>query len=153
MAEAYNLDLFHCIPPSIPSYSVESIPQPTTPGAPLVVDANGDVHKPTRAKGGEGMRRALELYKEKFPKIEAILIGTRRTDPHGCKPSLLGSIRESLVLTTGCGVIAKLTFRNPTDSGWPAFERINPIINWGYGDVWTFLRKLDVPYCKLYDEG
>ncbi|KAK7683731.1 hypothetical protein QCA50_013107 [Cerrena zonata] len=127
-ADTYNLDIFHCIPPEL---SVESVPQPTTPGAPTITDANGDVHKPTRAKGGEGMRRALELYKEKFPNIEAILIGTRRTDPHG----------------------SKLTFRNPTDSGWPAFERINPIINWGYGDVWTFLRKLNVPYCKLYDEG
>ena len=31
------------------------------------------------------MRRALEVYKEEFPEIEAILIGTRRTDPHGCK--------------------------------------------------------------------
>lgn len=29
------------------------------------------------------MKRALEHYKEKFPHIEAILIGTRRADPHG----------------------------------------------------------------------
>lgn len=43
------------------------------------------------AKGGEGMKNALAVYKEKFPNIEAILIGTRRTDPHGGKfrPSLL----------------------------------------------------------------
>ena len=29
------------------------------------------------------MRRALEAYKVAFPHIEAILVGTRRDDPHG----------------------------------------------------------------------
>lgn len=38
-----------------------------------------------KAKGGEGMKNALEVYKERFPHIKAIFIGTRRTDPHGCK--------------------------------------------------------------------
>ena len=36
-----------------------------------------------KARGGEGMRRALEAYKVAFPHIEAILVGTRRDDPHG----------------------------------------------------------------------
>lgn len=30
---------------------------------------------------------------------------------------------------------------------------INPIINWEDEDVWEFIRKFDVPYCKLYDQG
>lgn len=30
---------------------------------------------------------------------------------------------------------------------------INPIINWEDEDVWEFIHKYDVPYCKLYDEG
>ena len=35
------------------------------------------------------MREALELYRARFPTVEAILIGTRRTDPHGgARPSL-----------------------------------------------------------------
>jgi len=84
-----------------------------------------------KAKGAEGMREALENYKNKFPHINAILIGTRRTDPHG----------------------ATLSHRNMTDNGWPRFERINPIINWSYSEVWSFLRQLDVPYCTLYDQG
>ena len=49
--------------------------------------------------------------------------------------------------------VAKLSFRNPTDPDWPRFERVNPIINWSYCDVWTYLRHFNVSYCKLYDEG
>ncbi|KAI0357836.1 adenine nucleotide alpha hydrolases-like protein, partial [Trametes cingulata] len=135
-ARAYDLDLFRCAPPT-PSAStstsvlpVESVPTPGSAGPPAPLGAGG-TEKPKHAKGGEGMRIALELYKARFPHIEAILIGTRRGDPHG----------------------AQLTFRNPTDAGWPAFVRVNPIINWAYGDVWAFLRRFRVPYCSLYDEG
>lgn len=30
---------------------------------------------------------------------------------------------------------------------------VNPIIDWTDEDVWEFIHKFDVPYCKLYDEG
>lgn len=36
-----------------------------------------------KVKGGEGMKKALQIYKERFPVIEGILVGTRRNDPHG----------------------------------------------------------------------
>ncbi|CAA7266230.1 unnamed protein product [Cyclocybe aegerita] len=124
--ESYNLDLFSCRP-SAPQVESVSTPIPRQNGKDYV-SAPAPVGK---AKGGEGMRQALQTYKDHFPHITAILIGTRRTDPHG----------------------AKLSHRNMTDNGWPAFERVNPIINWSYGDVWSFLRRLSVPYCRLYDEG
>ncbi|KDR77115.1 hypothetical protein GALMADRAFT_95781 [Galerina marginata CBS 339.88] len=122
----YNLDLFSCKPDAP---QVESIVTP----APSANSSDYVNHSKAvgNAKGGEGMREALATYKEQFPHITAILIGTRRTDPHG----------------------AKLSYRNMTDAGWPAFERVNPIINWSYTEVWSFLRRLDVPYCCLYDEG
>ncbi|KAF4613016.1 hypothetical protein D9613_011029 [Agrocybe pediades] len=122
----YNLDLFSCKPEDP---VIESVPTP----APMKSQTDYvDVPKPVgKSKGGEGMREALQTYKDTFPHITAILIGTRRTDPHG----------------------AKLSHRNMTDPGWPSFERVNPIINWSYTDVWAFLRRLNVPYCSLYDEG
>lgn len=30
---------------------------------------------------------------------------------------------------------------------------VNPIIDWTDEDVWEFIHKYNVPYCKLYDEG
>ena len=39
-------------------------------------------------KGGDGMKYALKVYKSEFPEIEAILVGTRRGDPHGGALSL-----------------------------------------------------------------
>ncbi|KAJ7764570.1 hypothetical protein DFH07DRAFT_377939 [Mycena maculata] len=125
-AKRYNLNLFQCRPPS---ERVESVQTPVPgSGADYIAAAPKAVGK---AKGAEGMKQALQIYKDKFPDIEAILIGTRRSDPHG----------------------ATLSHRNMTDPDWPRFERINPIINWDYSDVWTFLRQLAVPYCDLYDYG
>lgn len=30
---------------------------------------------------------------------------------------------------------------------------INPIVSWKVGDIWEYIKKFKVPYCKLYDEG
>ncbi|EJD05325.1 adenine nucleotide alpha hydrolases-like protein [Fomitiporia mediterranea MF3/22] len=141
---AYNLDLFHCSPPqtdappnSLPSLLIKEsardlpIESVTRPATPQPNGSKGPKYPVGKAKGGEGMRRALEVYKADFPHIEAILVGTRKDDPHG----------------------ATLGFRNMTDADWPQFERVHPIINWSYTDVWTFLRSLAVPYCILYDRG
>jgi phosphoadenosine phosphosulfate reductase len=30
---------------------------------------------------------------------------------------------------------------------------LNPILHWEDEDVWEFIRKFDIPYCELYDQG
>lgn len=91
--------------------------------------------------------------------VRAMFVGTRRDDPHG----------------------PQLSPRSWTDKDWPRVERIHPILDWNYQDVWHFLRcshlasseaalgmprdqlaeefgtagggEQGVPYCLLYDQG
>ena len=63
---------------------------------------------------------------------EAILMGTRSTDPDG---RWLNGIFW------------------PSSNGWPPFMRVNPCLDWSYHDVWVFLRFFGIPYCALYDAG
>ena len=78
---AYHMSLFSCRP-KVPQ--VESVDTPVPPPNGTSSDYINAAPKPVgKSKGGEGMLKALEAYKEQFPNISAILIGTRRTDPHG----------------------------------------------------------------------
>ncbi|KAJ4368252.1 3'-phosphoadenosine 5'-phosphosulfate sulfotransferase [Neocucurbitaria cava] len=77
------------------------------------------------------MKAAFADYLRDTPSVKAILVGTRRTDPHG----------------------EHLKHFDPTDSGWPKFVRVHPVIDWHYVDIWTFIRYLNIPYCTLYDLG
>ncbi|VUC21416.1 unnamed protein product [Clonostachys rosea] len=78
------------------------------------------------------MREALAMYQAENPKIEAIFVGTRRTDPFA----------------------EKLQHFDPTDAGWPSFMRVHPVIDWHLGMFgWRFIRYLNIPYCELYDQG
>ena len=61
------------------------------------------------------MKAAFADYLVEHPSIKAIFVGTRRTDPHG----------------------EHLTHFDPTDSGWPSFMRIHPVIDWHYVEIWT----------------
>mmetsp|Transcript_11187 Transcript_11187/g.20662 ORF Transcript_11187/g.20662 Transcript_11187/m.20662 type:complete len:243 (-) Transcript_11187:289-1017(-) len=63
--------------------------------------------------------------------IKAVFMGQRKTDPFG----------------------ANLEHFSPCSEGWPNIMRINPILNWSYCTVWSFLRGCELEYCKLYDNG
>ncbi|ORY82353.1 hypothetical protein BCR35DRAFT_303752 [Leucosporidium creatinivorum] len=88
------------------------------------------------------MKDALQVYLDKRKKeeriVKAVLVGTRRGDPHG----------------------ANLTPFVPTDAGWPAFMRVHPILDWTYDEIWDFLRHTNlslgdgtIEWCELYDYG
>eukprot|EP01135_Chromosphaera_perkinsii_P003275 Nk52_evm50s239 gene=Nk52_evmTU50s239 len=73
----------------------------------------------------------LITLKKEHPEIKAVSVGTRHTDPF----------------------CADLKPFHKTDPSWPEFMRVHPILDWSYGDVWRYLRDLEIPYCSLYDEG
>ncbi|KAF2239948.1 adenine nucleotide alpha hydrolases-like protein [Viridothelium virens] len=83
------------------------------------------------ARYAKPMKAAFEDYLNEKPNVKAILVGTRRTDPHG----------------------ENLTHFDETDRGWPRFMRVHPVIDWHYAEIWTFIRHLEIPYCPLYDKG
>lgn len=63
------------------------------------------------------MKEAFTQYLQKNPSVEAIFVGTRRTDPHGGRLSAEGF--------------------DVTDGGWPRFMRVHPVIEWHYVEVWA----------------
>jgi len=71
----YNLELFRCL----------THPEPLLNGTATSPQPNGD-RPVVRASGSEGIRQALYVYKKQFPNVNAILLGTRRLDPHGGIP-------------------------------------------------------------------
>jgi len=77
------------------------------------------------------IKDAMAKLKHIRPTISAVLMGTRRSDPNS----------------------AMLKDFSPTDSDWPSYMRVNPILNWTYSDVWRFVRQLSLPYSVLYDRG
>ena len=75
----------------------------------------------------DSFRDFLKIY----PETEAIVIGIRHTDPYG----------ESLK------PIQK------TDSNWPEFIRLQPLLHWKLASIWSFLLFSNEPICGLYGVG
>ena len=80
----------------------------------------------------KSMKDCLTELKKIDPLIKNILIGTRRTDS---------------------SYFEKMPYFSPTDCDWPEFMRVSPILDWSYHEVWFFIKKLEIPYCSLYDQG
>ncbi|XP_053200775.1 FAD synthase-like [Panonychus citri] len=78
---------------------------------------------------GPDFKEALKNFKAESS-VSHIFMGTRKTD-----------------------LVNSISFFEPTDSDWPEFIRVNPLLNWSYHQIWSFLRSLEVPYCSLYDKG
>lgn len=95
------------------------------------VDSSSATYKLDLARYAMPMKEAFKVYLEEHKKVKAILVGTRRTDPHG----------------------ENLTHFDMTDQGWPSFMRVHPVIDWHYAEIWAFIRHLEIPYCALYDQG
>lgn len=62
-----------------------------------------------------GMKNAFKVYLAGNPDVRLILVGTRRTDPHG----------------------GLLKHFDMTDGGWPEFMRCHGVIDWHYRDIWA----------------
>ncbi|XP_030381574.1 FAD synthase isoform X2 [Scaptodrosophila lebanonensis] len=79
----------------------------------------------------ESLKEALTHMSADMPRIKAVFVGSRNTDPY-CE---------------------HLEPMSPTDNGWPAMMRLNPLLQWSYHDVWHYIHMYNVPYCRLYDQG
>ena len=65
------------------------------------------------------MKEGLGAFLKENQNIEAVFVGTRRTDPHG----------------------DKLKPFDPTDSGWPPMMRLHSILDWRLG-MWNTQKRL-----------
>lgn len=77
------------------------------------------------------MQRAFQSYLDLRQETQAIVIGIRHTDPFG---SELKCIEE-------------------TDSDWPRFMRLQPILHWRLSDIWSMLLYSGEEICGLYGLG
>lgn len=76
----------------------------------------------------------LNFLKSKFPDLSNIYMGIRQSDLPKAKH------------------INQNYFEKST-SPYPSFNRIYPILNWLYEDVWRLIIIVDYPYLSLYNKG
>ncbi|KAK8042527.1 phosphoadenosine phosphosulfate reductase [Apiospora phragmitis] len=117
------------VPPALQALYIRP-PRPFAEVDAFVAETTATYHLDL-ATSDQPMKAALAEYLVERPRVKAVFVGTRRTDPHG----------------------AALGFFDETDPDWPRFMRVHPVIDWHYREVWGFIRALDIPYCPLYDKG
>lgn len=78
-----------------------------------------------------GIRDGIEEFVKSRSSLCAFVMGTRRTDPYS----------------------EDMKDFEPSSVGWPCFMRVNPILDWRYAQVWTFLRTFQIRFCSLYHHG
>lgn len=142
----YHLDLIHIsTSPELHSHPEKAKSHTSPPTSPpnltAVPVANQSEQKEDKSVKVVSFRDAFAYYLETHPKVKAIFVGTRRTDPHG----------------------GHLTHFDMTDGNWPRFMRIHPVIDWHLDEIWAFLRsphladrkdgKEFLEYCDMYDQG
>jgi FAD synthetase len=119
------------LPPTLSSILIPP-PHPFPAVDAFIAQTSTRYHLDLARYSSGSMKDAFREYLDSRGKeIQAIFVGTRRTDPHG----------------------AKLTAFDMTDGGWPSFMRVHPVLEWRYAEVWAFLRYLGIEYCELYDQG
>lgn len=79
------------------------------------MDSSSETYRLALARYAMPMKEAFKLYLDEHKNVKAILVGTRRTDPHG----------------------QTLTHFDETDQGWPSFMRVHPVIDWHYAEIWA----------------
>lgn len=77
------------------------------------------------------MPQAFRNYLDLNENTEAIVIGIRHTDPYG----------------------EKLKCIERTDSNWPDFIRLQPLLHWKLANVWSLLLYSGEELCGLYEYG
>ena len=77
------------------------------------------------------MATEFQKYLDLNPMTKAIIIGVRHSDPYG----------------------DKLKTIQMTDSNWPQFIRLQPLLEWNLANVWSFLLYSGEPICPLYRYG
>ena len=77
------------------------------------------------------MATEFQKYLDLNPMTKAIIIGVRHSDPYG----------------------NRLKTIQMTDSNWPQFIRLQPILEWNLANIWSFLLYSGEPICPLYRYG
>ena len=101
-----------------------------------------------RENSGDGRCKPIAVCLSKtlraFPKVRAVILGTRNSD-----------FTDARLRHSSCFALTDV------ERGWPRVMRVSPIIDWGYNDIWQFLRGFctkddaaeEERWCCLYNSG